>query len=281
MSGPALPPPLAGRWLRALRWVGLAAAVLVLLAAGWLAWVKVPSRPSAALQASLQAAAARPCSQLQVIGVRGHSDPPEVVGPDVAALVTRLKARLGPGSADVLSLPYEQGPELGIVPLWVPRDIAGGADALDTYVALRAPACGTEHRVVVAESEGAALAHLAAARIANGVDAIVLLGDPLHLSSGTYDEDMGPAPNGALVPWMGMGLGLHRGGWADPVTAVAAPRVRSYCLPHDYVCGMTLLDRHPNTHTTYRYNPVAPGSGLGVLDRAVDFIVSRVGESSH
>jgi Cutinase len=259
----------------------VAAGVLVLLAAGWLAWVKVPSRPSAALQASLHAAATRPCAPLQVIGVRGHSDPPTAVGPDVEALVRRLEARLGPGAADVLSLPYEQGPDLGVVPLWVPRDIAGGSDALDEYVALRAAACGAERRVVVAESEGAALAHLAAGRIATGVDAVVLLGDPLHLRSGTYDEDMGPAPNGALVPWMGLGLDLSRRGWADPVTAVAAPKVRSYCLPHDYVCGMNLLDRHPNTHTTYRDNPVAPGSSLGVLDRAVDFIVSRVGGSSH
>jgi membrane protein YdbS with pleckstrin-like domain len=64
-------------------------------------------------------------------------------------------------------------------------------------------------------------------------------------------------------------------------TARAAPRIRSYCLPHDYVCGMNLLDRHPNTHTTYRDNPVAPGFSLGVLDRAAEFIVARLGESSH
>ena len=266
-----------------LRTAGIAAGVLVLLAIGWIAWVRVPSGTSPTLQTTLhQLAGNRPCSRLQIIGVRGHSDPPSDVGPDNRALILLLEARLGPSNtADVVSLPYAQGPTLGIVPIWVPRDISSGADALDEYLRLRSATCPAETRVLVAQSEGAALTHLALPRVAERVEATVLLGDPLHLSSAPYDENLGETSDGELVPWMGMGIDVARRTWTDPVPPSLASRIRSYCFTHDHVCSHYLFDRQPSTHVDYRNDPVVTGSDRGVLDRAVDFIVGRLGGVSH
>ena len=266
-----------------LRIAGIVVGTLVVLAIGWIAWVRVPSGTSPKLQTTLHLLAdSRPCSKLQVVGVRGHSDPPSDVGPDVHALILLLQARLGPNSAaDVVSLPYEQGPTLGIVPIWVPRDITSGADALDEYLRLRAATCPAEARVLVAQSEGAALTHLALPRVAESVEATVLLGDPLHLSSAPYDENLGGTSDGELVPWMGMGIDVARRSWADPVPPNLASRIRSYCFTHDHVCSHYLLDSQPSAHLEYRNDPVVTGSDRGVLDRAVDFIVARLGGVSH
>src|SRR5262249_31100022 len=131
-----------GKRRMALRVAGIVVGVVVLVIVGWFAWVKQPSAPSAALQATLHTLVSRPCTGLQVVGVRGHSDPPNEVGPDVSALILRLRARLSQDSqTDVVSLPYEQGPNLGIVPLWVPRDITNGAHTLEDYLRARTAAC--------------------------------------------------------------------------------------------------------------------------------------------
>lgn len=271
-------PMTTGRGRVWLRVAGAVVGLLVLVAGGWFAWVRQSSAPSPALQATLRALAGRPCAALLVVGVRGHSDPSTEVGPDVSALILRLKARLGQDSqTDVVSLPYEQAPSLGIVPLFVPRDISNGARTLDEYLQDRMAVCASEQRVVIAQSEGAGLTHLALPRIGKRVQAIVLLGDPLHLSSAPYNEILGPTSNGSLVPWMGMGIDLGRRTWADPVLPALSSRIRSYCLPHDHVCSQDFFDRQRSAHVDYRNNPAVAGSGRGVLDLAVDFVVARLG----
>lgn len=261
----------------ALRVAGAAAGAVLILALGWFAWLKAPAAPSARLHATLQALATRHCAALEVIGVRGHGDPPSDVGPDVHALILRLQARLGEGrQADVVPLPYEQTRGPWGAPLWVPRDVITGARALEEYVGARAAACPQEPRVLIAQSEGAALAHLAIPRIAASVRATVLLGDPLHLSSAPYNENLGPTPNGSLVPVMGFGIDVSRWTWVDPVPSGLASKIRSYCLPHDHVCGQDLFDRQTSAHLDYRDNRAVSGSSRGVLDLAVDFIVARL-----
>lgn len=260
-----------------MRVAGAAVGALLILALGWLAWLKAPAAPSARLHSTLQALATRPCVALQVIGVRGHGDPPTDVGPDVHALILRLQARLGQGSqADVVPLPYEQTRGPWGAPLWVPRDVITGARALEEYVGARAAACSQEPKVVIAQSEGAALAHLAIPRIAASVRATVLLGDPLHFSSAPYNENLGPAPHGSLVPVMGFGIDVSRRTWVDPVPSGLASKVRSYCLPHDHVCGQDLFDRQASAHLDYRDNRAVSRSARGVLDLAVDFIVASL-----
>jgi len=258
------------------RVVAVLVAAAVLLTAGWLLWLKTAA-PSAGLQARLHTLGDRPCAALEVVGLRGHGDPPTDVGPDVRALIQVLQPRLGTSRLDAFALPYEQGSDLGIIPLPVPRDVRTGAAALADYVDVRATRCPGEPRVVVGQSEGAAAAHLAFPRIAHQVAATVLLGDPLHLSSAVYDENLGPAPNGVLVPWVGLGIDLSRLTWTDPVPRALASKVRSYCLPHDHVCGLDVFDRHPDAHLDYRRNPVVSGSGTRLLDLAVDFILASVG----
>ncbi len=257
------------------------AGAVVVLALGWFAWVKAPASPSADVVQKLHVLETRACTSVEIVGVRGHSDPPSSVGPDVQALILRLEARLlGAARLSVLSLPYEEGPTLWVVPISVPRDITAGARALEQYLEARAAACPDEHEVVIGQSEGAALTHLTLPRIPSSVVAVVLLGDPLHLGSAAYDVDLGPTSNGALLPWMGLSVDLSARRWADPVPADLAAKVRSYCLTHDRVCGMNLLDLHPSTHVTYRNNPEVPGHGRGVLDLAVDFIIARLGTAA-
>jgi pimeloyl-ACP methyl ester carboxylesterase len=222
--------------------------------------------------------AVRPCSWLQIVGVRGHGDPPTETGHDVRALVTRLQTRLGPaGLADVVPFPYEQGPDVGAVPLSVPRDVSAGARALEQYVDRRSAACPGERLVVIGQSEGAAVAHLALPRIGDAVRAAVLLGDPLHLSGAPYNANLGPTPNGALTPWLGLGIDISGRKWTDPVPNRLAWKVMSYCLPHDQVCGLNLLDRAPNAHLDYRMNPTVPGNRVAVLDLAVSFLLPKIG----
>jgi len=274
-------PRATGKRRVALRVAAAVVGLVVLVIAGWFIWVRQSSAPSPTLQATLRELASRPCAALQVVGVRGHSDPATDVGPDVRALILRLEARLGQDShTDVVSLPYEQGPTLGIVPLWVPRDVSDGARTLEEYLQDRIAVCGAEPRVVIAQSEGAGLAHLAFPHIAERVQAIVLLGDPLHLSSAPYNENLGPTSNGSLLPWMGLGIDLERRTWADPVRPGLSSRIRSYCLPHDHVCSQDFFDRQRSAHLEYRKNPVVAGSGQGVLDLAVDFIVARLGRQA-
>lgn len=262
----------------AYRVAGAAVGAVLMLALGWLAWLRAPAAPSARLHATLQALATRPCAALEVIGARGHGDPPTDVGQDVHALILRLQARLGEGSqADVVPLAYEQTRGPWGAPLWVPRDVITGARALEEYVGARAVACPQEPRVVIAQSQGAALAHLAIPRIAASVRATVLLGDPLHFSSAPYNENLGPAPNGSLVPVMGFGIDLSRRTWVDPVPSGLATKIKSYCLPHDYVCGQDLFDRQASAHLDYRRNRAVSHSSRGVLDLAVDFIVASLG----
>ena len=86
-----------------MRVAGAAVGALLILALGWLAWLKAPAAPSARLHSTLQALATRPCAALQVIGVRGHGDPPTDVGPDVHALILRLQALILPFQTLVFS----------------------------------------------------------------------------------------------------------------------------------------------------------------------------------
>lgn len=262
---------------RALRVAATIVAILVLLVAAWVVGVRLPAAPSATVMNELRAMAARPCSWLEVVGLRGHGDPPTEIGDDVRAVVIRLQTRLGPERlADVVPFAYEQGPDVGVVPLWLPRDVSAGARALEEYVHRRSAACPGEPLVVIGQSQGAALAHLALPRIGDAVTAAVLLGDPLHLSGAPYNADLGPTPNGALTPWLGLGVDTSRRNWTDPVSDRLASKVISYCLPHDQVCGLNLLDRAPNAHLDYRLNPTVPGKRAGVLDLAVGFLLPRI-----
>jgi hypothetical protein len=122
-------------------------------------------------------------------------------------------------------------------------------------------------------SEEAAVAHWAYPGIADKVAAMVLLGDPLHLPSAVYSVDLGNRHYGQLLLSLAFDpLSLR---FRDRISG-GHPRVRSYCLPHDPVCGFNPLDRHPSTHLEYRNNPPGAHGGPGVLDLAVDFVLQAV-----
>jgi hypothetical protein len=71
----------AGDWqCRARRVVGVTVGILFLLVAAWQLWVRLPAEPNAALVGQLHAMAARPCSWLEIVGARGHGDPPGEIG---------------------------------------------------------------------------------------------------------------------------------------------------------------------------------------------------------
>jgi hypothetical protein len=257
---------------RTLAWALMAALLGV---TGALVWAWYPSPPDPGLISRVQLSAQRPCVEMEVVGLRGHGDVLSAwsgAGADTWALTAILRLRLGT-QVELFGLPYEQGPDLTGLPISAARDIRPAAAVLEAYVNRRAAACPTEHLVVIGQSEGAAVAHWAYPEIARKVDAVVLLGDPLHVASAPYDEDLGNAPPGQMVVWLALEHPSLNGG--DPIHQ-SAQRVRSYCLPHDQVCGFSFFDRHHDTHLEYRHNPPAGPGGDSVLDLAASFVTDSL-----
>jgi hypothetical protein len=246
---------------------------LLLLSGIAIAWARNPPGPDVRLLATVGAAAQRPCARVEIIGLRGHGDPPGP-GADVSALARMLLERLGPqGALEVFGFPYEQGPSLHDLPLSVARDIPPAATAVRVYVERRARACPNERMLIVGQSEGAAVAHWAYPEVSDRVAGVVLLGDPLRLPSTRYDVDLGAAGDGQLVGWLELDpLSLR---FRDRISD-GGRNVRSYCLPHDQVCGFNLFDGHRDTHLDYRANTAPERGGERVLDRAADFLMSSL-----
>jgi cutinase len=265
-------------------WIGratlLAVAAALLASVGGVVWVKAAPPPSAETVRQARAAAERPCTDVELIGLRGSGDPEHGsagLGADVFALAWRVRQAVAAsrfGSLDVYALPYEQGDLVLGAPVSVPRDIAPGAALLDSYLDARAAACPSERKVVVGQSEGAAVAHWAYPATAKRLRALVLLGDPFHLRDTVYDQYLGPAGDGQLTPWLGLDLRSRH--WGDPITASDAVKVRSFCLPHDQVCSLDPFDHYPTTHLSYRHNPAPGSSTTGVLERAAGFLLARL-----
>jgi hypothetical protein len=126
--------------------------------------------------------------------------------------------------------------------------------------------------VVVGQSEGAAVAHWAYPKVESRITAMVLLGDPLHDPRARYDVDLGNEHYGQLM--ISLALDPPRLRFKDRIPAGAA-RVRSFCLPHDQVCGFNPFDRQPSAHLTYRDNSPGPKQ-MGVLDCAAEFIIRSI-----
>ncbi len=274
-SWPALlPDRFSGHWVRGFIGRSLAGAIafVLVLTVGAFVWLRNPPRPDPSLLRSVEASAHRPCSQIEIIGLRGYGDTLAAwsgSGADVFALTAKLKARISAQSLELYGLPYEQGSSPFGLPLFVPRDIPPAAAVLSAYVDARSAACPNERLVVIGQSEGAAVTHWAYAEVATKVAAVVLLGDPLHLPGATYNETLSQNGYGQIVVWLAFDpftLSFH-----DRIVS-GVRNVKSYCLPHDQVCDSDPLDAHSNTHLDYRLNEPSEGGGRGVLDRAAAFV---------
>jgi hypothetical protein len=252
----------------------LTLAGVITILVGTLNWNRNQSQPSRRLVAIVDAAALRPCAEVELIGLRGQGDRLDgraPAGDDVTALYRTLTARwAGTVRSELYPLPYEQG-TLPLA-LSVAGDIPPAATALARYVGRRAEACPTTKLVIAGQSEGAAVAHWAYPDIIGRVAAIVLMGDPLRMAA-DYDEDLGAVGIGMLSPWMSFDLRTVR--LRDRI-GPGQGRVRSYCLPHDRVCAFNPFDLRPSAHLDYRRNPRGSRGGSGVLDRAADFVLALV-----
>lgn len=250
--------------------LGGVVAALVVLSATAFAWERDPPGPDVRLLATLEGMAQRPCAQVEIVGLRGHGDPPGP-GTDVAALARILLERLDSGGrVDVFGLPYDQGPGPFGLPLSLARDIPPAATALRVYIERRVRACPSERILMIGQSEGAAVAHWAYPAVSDRVSGVVLLGDPLRLPATRYGVDFGAGGIGQLVGWLEL----------DPLSLRVRDRIgdggrnlRSYCLPHDHVCGFDPLDGHRDTHLDYRANPAPERASERVLDLAADFLI--------
>jgi hypothetical protein len=280
MSRPGARPKRSRSGLESRAWMALPIVLLLLVGSDAL-WVVTAPAPSAALMAIVESQASAPCTGFQVVGLRGHNDRLDTdhgLGADDWALAQLLKSQLATRfeTFSVYALPYTQEGDLLGLPVSVTRDISPGAELLGAYLTRRAAACPTETRVVIGQSEGAAIVHWAYPRIVRWSSAAILLGDALHVAPASYDDPAATGGRGQLAAWMGQGIGIGPVRTPDIIPPDGGVLVRSYCLPHDQVCDWNPVDRHPDTHLDYRLNAPLWLAGPGVLDLAERFISSLV-----
>lgn len=242
----------------------LVACVALLTAGTLLLGATGPTRARALL--------APACGPLLVVGLRGNGDPLERdrgMGEDTWAVAQRLSRRLPPGlHAALAGFPYDTGPAWRVV-----DHVPPASKQLATYLADRHQRCPRERLVLIGQSEGAAVVHLALPSVGSQLAAAVLLADPARLGDAPYDvprSSRGGLLAGVLLGGWGSLLG---GAVRDDVPASAASRLRSYCLRGDPVCESSplaiLQAWRSSVHTSYRYNPD------GVADAAAAFAASR------
>src|SRR5262245_51150131 len=213
------------------------------------------------------------CSAVLTIGLRGNGDSlnqDHGMGGDVWAVTERLSARLaGQVEASWTAFPYSTGP-----PWLVPQHAASASRLLSSYLAHRRPLCPAEHWVLIGQSEGAAVVHLALPTAANARMTVVLLADAARIAGTAYDT-LASRWNGVLAPllltsrWTLQGPAVE-----DNLPRRMTDQVRSYCLAGDPVCNFSpgALPRlvHSSLHTSYRRNPD------GIADAAANFAAARV-----
>ncbi|HEY7199088.1 MAG TPA: cutinase family protein, partial [Candidatus Dormibacteraeota bacterium] len=131
------------------------------------------------------------CAAVLVVGLRGNGDTPvggHGMGDDSWAVASRLSG------VAVYGFPYATGPwwRLG-------GHVRAAASALAAFLGDRARGCPDERLVLLGQSEGAAVVHLALPSVGAQLAAAVLLADPLRLAGGQMD-DLGRPPGGLLAP---------------------------------------------------------------------------------
>jgi hypothetical protein len=252
------------RTLLARRWPALLVVLLAAASAAALVLAPTPAPPAVPVPA---------CSAVLVVGLRGSGDPltrDGGMGADTAAVAHRLSRQLPAGLAvTLLGYPYDSGP------VWrVAKHVTAAAGQLGGYLAGRHRRCPVERLIVIGQSEGAAVVHLALPALGAQLAAAVLLADPARLAGAPYDASGGSHDGILAGPLLGGWRGLVGGDLRDNVPAPMAMRVSSYCLPGDAVCDAgpsALLQAFwSGVHTSYRNNPG------GVADAAAAFAASHV-----
>ena len=213
------------------------------------------------------------CSAVLTIGLRGNGDSlnqDHGMGGDVWAVTERLSARLaGQVEASWTAFPYSTGP-----PSLVPQHATSASRLLSYYLAHRRLLCPAEHWVLIGQSEGAAVVHLAVPASTDAHMTVVLLADAARIAGTAYDT-LASRWNGVLAPllltsrWTLQGPAVE-----DNLPRRMTDQVRSYCLAGDPVCNFSpgALPRlvHSSLHTSYRRNPD------GIADAAANFAAARV-----
>ena len=214
-----------------------------------------------------------PCSAVLIIGLRGNGDSlnqDHGMGGDVWAVTERLSARLaGQGEASWTAFPYSTGP-----PWLVPQHATSASRLLSSYLAHRRLLCPAEHWVLIGQSEGAAVVHLAVPTSTDAHMTVVLLADAARVAGTTYDTQASRR-NGVLAPLLLSSRWTLQGPTVrDNLPRQMTDRVRSYCLAGDAVCNFSpgALPQlfHSSVHTSYRRNPG------GIADAAANFAAARV-----
>jgi len=257
-----------------LRWT-IALTVVVGLLAGTIVWLRQPVSPSASVLARVGRDAQRPCSSLEIIGLRGAGDQfvgTHRSGDDVYAFWLALRSALAGRAAplpELYPLPYEQAPHVLGFPALIAHDITAGSGLLTRYATARRERCMATKIVVVGQSEGAAVVHWAYPAISHDVNAVLLFGDPMRFPGASYEQDLGARG----VPTFGLLLALmdfnpRTGSFEDPIPSDSS-LVRSYCLQGDPVCGFNTS--YPGSHLSYR-------NDAHLLVSAASFVTRTIGE---
>lgn len=211
------------------------------------------------------------CASVLIVGLRGNGDGPDAghgMGDDSWAVAGRVEDALASRPPiRAIGFPYDPGPALRLG-----GHVRTAAVGLAAFAADRHSRCPAERLLLIGQSEGAAIVHLALARVGSQLAAAVLLADPLRVAGSAYD-DLGNHEDGLLVQVL-LGSWGGVGPVQDVVPIAFTSRVRSYCLSADPVCDATpanLAGRvRTDVHTTYRFNPG------GIADRAAGFAVMHL-----
>jgi hypothetical protein len=207
----------------------------------------------------------REARTLLIVGLRGHGDPVDAglgMGADALAVAERVASRVA-GHYDVAmaGFPYVSGPR------WrIRHHIRAGALALRAFLDGR-PRDAHERLILIGQSQGAAVLHLALPGLGDRFAAAVLLADPLRVARGPCDDLA--TPHGGILANVLLGPLGGLGPAREVIPESMAARVRSFCLPGDPVCEADLAAlrgrRRGDVHTSYRLNRES------IADRAADF----------
>jgi hypothetical protein len=214
----------------------------------------------------VQGAPAPPCGAALLVGLRGNGDAldgDQGMGADTLAVVRAFAARRQGVTA--VAYPYTTG-------LWwrIGGHMRSTTAALTAYLAGRHRRCPGERLLLVGQSEGAGIVHLALPALGSQLAGAVLVADPLRLASSPYDVIR--SSNDGVLTHLLLGRAGGVGPPRDVVPAALTAAVRSYCLHADPVCDPSSETEVPGirdgVHQSYRNN-------AGVVAMAADFLASR------
>lgn len=240
-----------------MRVIGVVLAALVLSGCG----------ASGSASAGDDPAAADGCPRVEVVGLRGQAQSlrhHRALGTEVDRIVTRATTLLHRQGVDDVRVRAIRHTSHNASDLTIfERDVAQGKRMLRRALSTIASTCPSSKVLVIGFSQGAQIAHetlAASPRLARGVDALVLIGDPRHdPAAPLHTVDLpGATPTG------------HGSLGAGPSLGALARRTADACILGDVVCSAP--GSGPLDYTIHKHGYENRASGSAIARAAVTML---------